>query len=442
MAGGDHKLFNLGEIGVDLSASPIHAKDGSLRQAQNVEFFMDEGRGALRQRPPLRKLTSTPVTGATGYFGIPLADPFGYRLFASAFGQWQVSDDFGATWDFVDQPATTDPNRGLPVVYLAGGDQRIMLPAPVVNLNGRGYYGLLDPNDSSLSSVAVMAFDGDREYELARMPFEAVRNYSAATYNYAAGLFVHNGRLIVGQPTAPGIEATVFYAIDVETGDVEYLPMNPIGDDTGLGTAYGECVNAGVSWQGKIWIATGYAPSGVANTRKARILYARETEETWNEDRVAAGDDVQYTSLCIFNGELYATTLASNNGAVAAAAHVEKRTMDGTWTTDLSGSTTGTAVNKSMFHGLTVFQDELYAVWRLLTAGSTVVEIWKRTAGGSWSLDHSFTESLSATQSCVNIIAVNDTLIVNGGINFHIKRSGSWSTSNNQATSQFVFGAP
>lgn len=55
---GKLNLYNLGDLGVDLADSPVHAGDGSYTTAQNASVGLNQGQHGLRKRPGLTLFTS------------------------------------------------------------------------------------------------------------------------------------------------------------------------------------------------------------------------------------------------------------------------------------------------------------------------------------------------------------------------------------------------
>lgn len=383
--GDDLKVFNLGEAGVDLVSSPLHAKDGSLARAQNAEFFIDQGKGAIRQRPPLRRLIASAVPQAIGGFlPIALADPYVYSVYANGgtSNAWIVSTDGGATWADASSVIISLNNAGRAINVFSTDPSA---PSNVWTINGqivqsqRKAYWVRDPSapltvpgaGADPTITGIMAFDGTREYELvhtgARIP---------------VGLFAFDGSLyyfMTVNDTYPSSYGC--YRVDLVTSEVTLAPMALIGDDAPTGTQYREVPIFGVSHLGRVWMLTGFKNAG-ANTRKARVLSAHPEDTAWTEERVAAANQQTYVSAAVFQGNLYVSTLA----VLGTAAIIEKRTPAGTWSTARTG---GITIGSNIFYGLTVFENALYAIYGGYTGGATV-EVHKYD-GSAWSIDLSYT---------------------------------------------------
>lgn len=75
---GKLNLYNLGDLGVDLSDSPVHALDGSYTSAQNASVGLNQGQHALRKRPGLTRFTDDAMTGSVrSWIAVPFPLPGG-----------------------------------------------------------------------------------------------------------------------------------------------------------------------------------------------------------------------------------------------------------------------------------------------------------------------------------------------------------------------------
>lgn len=442
----DQNIFNLGEHGIDLVSSPLHAKDGSLQRGQNAEFFLDRGKGGIRQRPPLRRLISSAVAQAIGGFAtVPLNDPYVYSTYAldNANAVWKVSNDLGVTWAAAntDILALTDATVARyaystdPGVSHASGWRTNM---GLLENGRRKAYWIRDPSapgsnpggGANPAITGIIAFDGTRTYELvhtgSRIP-SALFLYQGALY-FAMTVFD-------ATPSSYGL-----YKVDLVTSEVSLAPLALIGDDAVSGTPYREVVNSGLSHLGRVWWLTGYKDAGT-NAREARVLSAHPESTAWTEERVAAGDLEHYTDGAVFQGNLYVGTLASDG----TAAIIEKRTPAGVWSTVRTGTS---AVRSNIFYGLKVYDGALYAIYGQFY-GSAVVEIHKFD-GSSWTTDMSYTAGTDGggfTTLPWKLQVVGTTLFVVyaqaiGGVAGQRKVGGAWSTmaSASFAGTNHIFG--
>lgn len=62
---GKLNIFNLGDLGVRLTDSPIHAPDGAFLSAQNVQVSQVMGEHAIRKRAGMAKITGSAMAGGS-----------------------------------------------------------------------------------------------------------------------------------------------------------------------------------------------------------------------------------------------------------------------------------------------------------------------------------------------------------------------------------------
>lgn len=78
--GGKLNAYNLGDLGIDLVSSPIHAPDGALLNAQNAAVSQQQGEHALTKRLGMTKLNSAALNSGAAIISIgnvPFAAPTG-----------------------------------------------------------------------------------------------------------------------------------------------------------------------------------------------------------------------------------------------------------------------------------------------------------------------------------------------------------------------------
>lgn len=369
-------VYNLGEMGVNLTKSPIHIEDGELVAGQNAEFYLDEGVGALRKRSGLRPLNPSTLGGTiSGIVGVPLPGPGRRALYSGEVGNVDFikSTDGGTTWVDISQLLG-------PTVIQDGSPLASVFPIPLAALTAGQFFYLGEAVPLADHVPVLLGHDGVAPYELVRL--------EANTWPRV--LCVHAGVIYVGDSVAAATSRV--WAID------------PIaGTRTQLGTTFaGEFAASGVSYCGKVWVGTG----GVG---PAKLYSARPGATAWTLERTAAANQRTYVSLATFNGELYAGT-AANAGT---AAIVEKRDGVGAWTTDRTGAS---PANQNKFDGLASFQSELYAIYersdQVYPGG--LCQIQKRTAAGVWSIDKDL--NAAATERIEGRLAVGQSLFYGSGL--------------------------
>ena len=333
-------VYNLGENGVNLTKSPIHIADGELVAAQNAEFYLDEGLGAIRKRPGLQRLNSSSLAGAVrGVIGVPLPGPGRRTIYSQRPNSpfWRKSVDGGATF--------ADTTGELPTAPGSGGVSHSSYPMNLTrNVAHQFFWTAVDGSSNAL----LLGFDGIAQYEVLR--------FAGGT---ARVLAIHDGDLVITERT----DAQRVWIVDPVTGD-----MTQLGADFASG-APGEEPFSACSYQGKVWV-------GTANSSQAKLYSARPGDTTWTLERTAAANLWAYMSLAVYNGKLYAALAAK----VGTAALIEQRDAAGTWTTSDTGST---AAEANMYDGLAVCDSLLFAGYHTNASG-TVCTI--RQFNGAWSL--------------------------------------------------------
>lgn len=354
--------------GVDLVNDPYQRRKGSLESAQNVEFSRVGGRGALRKRAGLVAINSSAVsTPIRGLIGVPLPALGQQYIFHYAGGGtgWRVSTDGGTTWGYVasDHPLASYAPRGGSdrlSAYAAAGAHEPDIAQDQILVGRQVFF----PGGAA-TSKGVRGYDHQAQlaYELATLPGQA----EAAGSGVPCGpLFTHHNKVYVGAYPGGyggGLTGVQMYAIDPVQGTLTAAgaifaadsPGNPI---------------SGVSYLGKAWV-------GLARAAGARLYYIRDGDSAWTLERTAGAAYDNYTSLCVYEGELFAATQAVSG----TAAIIEKRTAAGTWSTAVTGTDTS---QSNWFNGLVVFNGNLYAEYG---TSDDSVNNWYQYDGASWTVD-------------------------------------------------------
>jgi hypothetical protein len=334
MAEGKVNVYGLGEKGVNLVKSPLHIDDNELRSAQNAEFYLVEGQGAIRKRSGLQKINSSVLAGEiTGVIGVPLPAPGSRSVYAqlNASPYFRVTTN-GTTW--------ADAAGFQSVSGSAGFKASVMVP-------GRFFYLGDTPN-------IVMGYDGVQEFELARF----------GASDEAVVHCTHAGQVIVTVVDSSLVHRV--FSIDPVTGE-----MTQVGD-TSMSFQMGQC---GVSYLGRVWIGgTDF------NDSLAKIYSARVGTGVWTLERTAAAAQNAYVTLGVLNGKLYAGTRVDGAGT---AAIVEERTAAGAWSTSRTGST---ALVSNAYRMALVADGCLFIAY--LAVGTIAIE---KFTGSVWSVDKDLT---------------------------------------------------
>ncbi len=333
--GGKLNVYNLGELGVNVTKSPIHHADGEMLSCQNAEFNAESGVGGIRKRAGLQRLNSSVLAGTVkGVIGVPMQGPGKRQIYAQRPGSpwFRVSTDGGTTWG--DAAFNSSPQS----VGILFSDYPMLRSALI---SGRFFYTIRDTDTSG----CVMGFDGSLEYQL----------YRSLAGNNVRMLCSHSGLIIFA-------DGNRVFSMDPTTGATTQVAAD---------FASNQEPYCGVSFLGRIWI-------GIATLTESfgKIYSAALGDTAWTLERQAAANH-RYASMAVYRGELYAGTSVI---AAGTAAIVEKRTVGGTWST----SRTGGQVIRNAYDGLVVADDKLYAAYHDGNGSVTfcAIEVYN---GAAWS---------------------------------------------------------
>lgn len=390
MAEGKLNVFNLGDVGVRLTESPVHTSDGALVSAQNAQISQSQGEHAIRKRPGLDKLTASAMSGSVlAMTNIPIPDPFpsvgttGTRLYASQQESTSkhVTTD-GTTWTSASSPGEAFAGlNGFPYhsVYPRGG---------TVSLNGTLYF--LDGNAGRLHT-----WDGTTDTTLSGPLSDVVSGLARHIFEhqgaiYAVVSFGSNGVLAHHTGSAWEISGTLashrFYCgcsalnriyLGTELDEVYYWTAADgfVKEDI-TGTD-----NTQPSTQIEIYNSALYLARG-RNGQDADLVFKRGSDGTWTDITAGSAKTGYWGPLAVFNGLLFAGRQAdaqTPNSFTGA----QVWTYDGsTWTQDLD--LTSVQADATVIHALLTWNGALY----LTMAGSgtpSTARVMRRTTGGSWS---------------------------------------------------------
>jgi hypothetical protein len=393
-------LDQLGAFGVNLTKNPLKHTDGEFARAQNWEAFREEGRLGIRKRFGLQRLNGSALAGTVGGFmAVPLAAPNARRLWVAGH-----TNPPTAWFSKLVADAAFDAGDSIPGgVDVQNTHQTLTTAVPLVraalSYKGRIYF----PADSPRGGL--YAFDGTTAYRVTQF-------LSAGAIEW---IFTGDDAIFCCVTGTGGLSNYV-YRVDPVTGDYTTLC---IGSSFVAAT---ENLICGCWWLGELWI--GSTRSGGSS---ARLHRAKLSDSAYTVGQTAAASQSSYTSLCAFQGSLYAATAAS----AGTAALIQKRTPDGTVTTSLTGTS---SANANFFDALFVFNSELYAVYTNSTAG--VLDVYKFD-GSSWSVDKDLA-ALAPAQVRVRgyVVAANRLYLVTldgSNVLYGLERTtaGVWSSLDN-----------
>lgn len=326
MADPNQKLnvYNLGEQGVNLSKSPLHIEDGELVNAQNAEFYLDEGIGAIRKRLGLQRLNTSALAGAVyGVAGIPLPAPGSRAIYAQLSNSpYLRKTTDGTTWANV-----TEIDQGNLPGEQSGSITTTAPYARTVTLDRNLYY----VSQSATNGQLLYALDGELGYEVIRYPYSTDNHRTLCVWDDWV-VFVAKGFVWLFSPYAGTIEQ-----IGAEV--------------TGL-----EIIACAVPYLGRLYVGT------LKQGGSGRMLSARYGDTAWTVERTVGASHEGYVSVAVYKGNLYAGTGVA---AAGTAAIIEKRTPGGTWSTSRTGAS---SANDNKWDPLLVADERLYATF---TDGTT-----------------------------------------------------------------------
>lgn len=351
------KNYELGQGGVNVDASPAHAAQNELLQAQNAIVDPLGVGGGLTNRPGLTKFNASALSGAVkgGVSGAAFNLVSARTLYlaevdGSGNEYWYTSSDLFATSSRI----TTMADWQDPTEYYAEGGQVCRMG---VFFNGQIYYASTDYTVGS-QSPNIRAFNGVDDRKVTKV--------LPTTTKGITGMIASKGYMYV-------------LTLDSGTSDADYVgrvfrvfengQFEKIGDT--LPTGYVPTALTVVS--GIIYVGVSRSTS----TNEARVYRIDPLDETtWTLDQTLSADDWQITDMASFGGLLYLTT---KNGGGATKGKVYQRSISGTYT-----AVDSTSNNTGSYEGLAVFEGYLYASSRNYSTTTNTAVIRRSADGSTW----------------------------------------------------------
>lgn len=396
---GKFNVFNLGDLGVHLTESPVHSPDGSFTSAQNASVSENQGEHGIRKRLGLSKLTSDALNGSVLALGnMPFPDPFaalaitGTRLYAGIYTEGPTSSyrttTNGTTWATASPAPSGDWES-------AAFNLRFTQRGGVISGNGLiTYY-----KESSGGGLAT--FNGTTTTQI-------VSGFTLGSFAPQGGPCLHQGLPVIALKDATSGKLLRRNGSSFETL-TSSIGKPPIGVASILNRVYiGTDENRIYYWSddGGLVLditisATGGAVSITDIVHENGIVYAsccskvggttatthkvlkRTADASWTDITPHAQGD--YGPMAAFGGDLYVVRQAHD-----AFAGCEIRKYDGSsWTTDLDVTTLSTGATSAS--AMVVWNGALYAT----VQNSSTRDIIRRS-GGTWTRVH--TESGGASR--------------------------------------------
>jgi hypothetical protein len=326
-------IYNLAEIGVDVSASAVHRKFGTLTKAQNAVMLPNEGEGAIEKRGGLTPLGSPVALGAIwGIANVAVNLIQTERLWVG----YENTTTAGATWTYTTD-GTNWTNSSVPAASFQaqrrnGAYRNVFLAARGAAIRNRMLY---PSNDYIIYAVAghsappLRQFNGTDDYLHGKVPFNQ-------QIQIAAGLTETNVECVQGIIKFQGLYYFCSFD-DTATRRGTVWSMNPfdgqmirIGNPfAGSAFAVAPESNRGAPfalapWNSRLWAITnnyaGGSTSGVYRIRPG-------VDGAWVKDAEFAS--TYGTGLLSCLGYLWAT-LHFDAGTTPKC--IYQRTSDGVWT--------------------------------------------------------------------------------------------------------------
>ncbi len=368
-------IYNFGGQGVNIVKNKLQKGDAETSKLQNAEFVPDDaigGEGSLSKRGGLAVLNSSALAGEVfGLLGLALKTTYTRTLYAARGTEdgntFRTSTD-GTTW-----AESTGP--GAPADFDKYTDDNTERDARRMSAIKNFILFAGDNYTQDTDKPIVVLWDGTTSSEVTSIPFGPSATASTPAFTITDWLTA-NGKLYfaVHDPggSAPDLAGRVM-VLDLETGIVKQI-ANSFGNGTGETTGgYPACL---AFYEDKLWVGLNgkTTTDGIGEI----VQCYPDIDETWTSDVSNLVSHI--SSLVVYKGDLYAGTQSS----VSTGAKLVKRTAStGAWTTKL---TSGGGAGGNGFYGyLYVYSGDIYAVEYFAT--TPIIHILKSSDGASWATD-------------------------------------------------------
>ena len=361
--------YDFGGGGNNRVKNPLQLADNELTQSQNAELIPDEakgGEGALSKRGGLSALTTALAGAISGLGTLPLQTTYTRYLYVSL--QNADADRFLSSTDGTTFVATSSPLLAMDEDAYGGG---IKAGGLRMGTFGKALYYPGDDISASLGP-ALQSWDGTNAFTVGRIPTGPSSDGTACLS--IGDVLVANGKVYftVFDPPAstPNARGRVL-SFNPNTGQMKQICE-------AFGTAPFMTAGQPISlafYNGQLWAGLDDRAAGAGKV----VRCYPDVDETWTVDTAALDGPVY--SLESYRGNLYAAQFKGGANALISV----RTASTGLWTT----SYTGSAVANAYIKGLTVFNDELYAVEHATTP---LVHV-KKFDGSSWTTDRDMDSS-------------------------------------------------
>jgi hypothetical protein len=404
-----NRRFGLG--GVQLVKGLLNMAEDEALQLQNMELVPDDaigGQDVCSKRGGLQALNGSALAGSvTGLFGWGVKTTFTRTLMA-ALGS-ATSNTFRTSTDGTTFANATTP--AAPADFDKYVDQNDKLDARrhaafqnVLFYPGNGY-------TKGSGNPILIVWDGTSSFTITDIPPSP--EVTAGSYsNVIVDMLSANGKVYLAVnetgDAAPNNNGRVLQ-LDLESGDLRGV-CSPFG--TGTGTQRGGGAPACLAFfNGQLFVGQNHESTTDAIGNISRCY--PDVDTSWTADVATLTGSV--SSLCVFQGALYAGTQSS----VAAAEKVYVRSLTAnTWSATFTGVGAGGTGHVT---NLIVYNNELYAAQYHSTAPTIHI---KKFDGSSWSTDR----DLDASDSAIAGLLPGGSAILGSDLFFVIRASSASAT--------------
>lgn len=381
---GQIDVYDFGGGGVNLTKDPLELADNELLKSQNAELIRDintGGKASLSKRGGLTALNGSALSGAiTGIIPVPLQSSFVRTLYAAlgsaTANTWNKTTN-GTVWVPTAVPlgATNTANTSSYDTMSTtpyGAARRMATFRTFIVYPGSNYVSDLSTPTNN-TPIDMDEFSAGEGFEL----FKAQAGQSSSDGSYpftVTDMLVANDTIYFAlhDPINAGTLKGRVMSLDMITGEIAQIATG-FGSATGLMT--GGAPTCMEWYQGKLWVGLSNG-NGTANVGKVVWCYPG-IDTLWTVDTATLKG--YPTTLCAYNGDLYAGLYANaSNGATVA----RRSAGTGSWA---DSDTTGGGGTNRGYSSAIVYNGNLYVALSFQTAAD--VQVIRKFDGTTWSTD-------------------------------------------------------
>lgn len=363
--------YEVGAEGVDIVTDPLHLSPKAVTQAQNAEMIPDAtlgGKLVLSKRGGLAVLNGSALAGSVlGLLGLALKTSYTRTLYAAR--GTEDSNTFARSTNGTSWTDTSSPTaQAQDAIY--GDNTNVQTARRIAAIrNFLVYPGNNFTQDTD--NPTVVMWDGTNAATVVSIPIGPSSNGNPPFC--ITDTLCANGTLYlaISDPggSAPDRPGRVL-ALDFVTGRMYQVASAFGGGSNEVSGGAPACL---AFYQGQLWVGLNGENTTDAIGKIVRCHPGVDT--SWTTD--VANLRSHITSMCVFKGDLYATTRSS----VSAGSVITQRSRTaGTWTTRATGA--GGAAGSGHYAALVTDGSTLYAAEYHST--TPIIHIVSSTDGTTW----------------------------------------------------------